>query len=133
MLQASLLLRRALLADGVISGAMGLLLAIAADALSSALLLPRPLLLQTGLFCIVYGACVGWLGSRDTLPRPLVWLVIVGNALWTLGSLALLISGAVSPNVLGVGFVAMQAITVGIFAELQYLGLRRSAPARTAG
>jgi hypothetical protein len=132
MIHASLLLRRALLADGLISGAMGLLLAIGYGALSPFLLLPESLLLQTGLFCVVYGVFVGWLGARDALPRPLVWLVIIGNALWTLGSLALLVSGAVSPNVLGVAFVMVQAVTVGVFAELQYLGLRRSAPAQAA-
>lgn len=132
MIHASLLLRRALLADGLISGAMGLLLAVGYGALSPLLLLPESLLLQTGLFCVVYGVFVGWLGARDALPRPLVWLVIIGNALWTLGSLTLLVSGAVSPNVLGVAFVMVQAVTVGVFAELQYLGLRRSAPAQTA-
>ena len=132
MIHASLLLRRALLADGLISGAMGLLLAIGYGALSPLLLLPESLLLQTGLFCVVYGVFVGWLGARDALPRPLVWLVIIGNALWTLGSLALLVSGAVSPNVLGVAFVMVQAVTVGVFADLQYLGLRRSAPPQAA-
>jgi hypothetical protein len=37
-----------------------------------------------------------------------------------------LFSGAVTPNLLGEGFIAMQAIAVGAFAELQYIGLRRS-------
>ena len=52
--------------------------------------------------------------------------VIVGNAAWTLGSIALLFSGAVSPNLLGQVFIVAQAIATGVFAELQYIGLRKS-------
>ncbi|WP_031334923.1 hypothetical protein [Rhodopseudomonas sp. B29] len=126
MIHSSLLLRRALQADALISSAMALLLTFGAGPLASLLALPHGLLLETGLFLILYAALVGWLGSRTALPRPLVLLVIIGNALWTLGSIALLISGAVAPNGLGISFVVMQAIAVGVFAELQFMGLRRS-------
>jgi len=61
-----------------------------------------------------------------------VLLVIVGNAAWTLGSFALLFSGAVSPNLLGHVFIVAQAIATGVFAELQYIGLRRSSETVTA-
>jgi hypothetical protein len=44
----------------------------------------------------------------------------------------LLFSGAVTPNLLGEAAVAMQAIAVGVIAELQYVGLRRSGHALTA-
>jgi len=58
--------------------------------------------------------------------KPLVLLVVVGNAAWTVGSIALLLSGAVSPNLAGEFMVVAQAIATGVFAELQYVGLRRS-------
>ncbi|HEU0151362.1 MAG TPA: hypothetical protein VFR21_31415, partial [Bradyrhizobium sp.] len=73
-----------------------------------------------------------WLGARVAVPRALAVLVIAGNAAWTIGSIALLFSGAVSPNLLGQAFVAGQAIATGVFAELQYLGLRRSVAAAAA-
>ena len=47
-------------------------------------------------------------------------------------SVALLFSGAVTPNLLGEAFVAVQAIAVGALAELQYIGLRRSGGAVAA-
>ncbi|NEW93373.1 hypothetical protein [Rhodopseudomonas sp. BR0M22] len=122
----STLLRRALQADAVVSGAMALLLSLAAGTLSRLLALPQPLLLETGLFLIGYAALVGWLGTRNVLPRALVLFVIGGNALWTLASVALLLSGAVAPNALGLAFVLLQATAVGIFAELQFIGLKRS-------
>jgi hypothetical protein len=58
--------------------------------------------------------------------------VVAGNAAWALASIGLLFSGWVAPNLLGEATVAMQAITVGVFAELQYVGLRRSGVALPA-
>ena len=60
------------------------------------------------------------------MPKALVIIVVAGNAAWTLASIALLFSGAVTPNLLGAIFVAAQAVAVGALAELQYIGLRRS-------
>jgi hypothetical protein len=132
MINPSMLLRRALQADAITSGAMAVLLTSAAGVLAPALDLPEALLRESGLFLIVYAALVGWLSSRAAMAKPLVWAVIAGNALWTLGSLVLLVDGPLAPNLLGEAFVAVQAIAVGVFAELQYVGLRRSSVARTA-
>jgi hypothetical protein len=132
MIQPSLLLRRAMVADAVFSGASALLLSLGAGALAPLLNLPEALLRETGVFLIAYAALVGWLGTRQSMPKPLVWIVIAGNAAWTAGSIALLFSGAVTPNLLGEAAVTMQAIAVGVFAELQYIGLRRSRDALTA-
>jgi hypothetical protein len=132
MIYPSVFLRRAILADAIVSGAMALLLTFAAGGLASLLNLPEALLRETGLFLIAYAALVGWLGTRQAMPKALVVIVIAGNAAWTLGSIALLFSGAVTPNLPGEAFVAMQAIAVGAFAELQYIGLRRSQQAQAA-
>lgn len=126
MIHSSQLLRRALLADAAFSGVSALAMVLGAGALASLLGLPEALLRETGLFLIAYTALVGWLGTRISVPRPLVMLVVVGNAAWTLASIALLLSGAVSPNLLGTIVILAQAIATGVFAELQYVGLRRS-------
>ena len=126
MIHPSLLLRRALLADAIFSGTSAVVLTLGAGALAPLLSLPDALLRETGLFLILYAALVGWLGTRQAMPRALVGLVIVGNAAWTLLSIALLFSGLVTPNLLGEVFVLAQAIATGVFAELQYVGLRRS-------
>jgi hypothetical protein len=132
MIRSSQLLRRALLADAAFSGLAAALLTVDAGALAPLLELPEALLRETGLFLLAYAALVGWLATRAAEPKALVVLVIAGNAAWTVGSIALLFSGAVSPNLLGEGFVAAQAIATGAFAELQYIGLRRSVDAVTA-
>jgi hypothetical protein len=99
---------------------------VAASAFASLLSLPEALLRETGLFLIAYTALVGWLSARPSEPRPLIVLVIAGNAMWTVASIALLVSGWVNPNLLGEIVVVAQAIATGVFAELQYIGLRRS-------
>ena len=132
MIHPSMLLRRALLADAIFSGASALLLSLGAGALAPLLDLPQALLRETGLFLIAYTALVGWLGTRQSVLKALVLLVIVGNAAWTLGSIALLFSGAVNPNLLGEITVVAQAIATGVFAELQYIGLRKSGGVVTA-
>ena len=103
-----------------------------AGVFASLLELPEALLRETGLFLIAYTALVGWLATRPSVPKALIMLVVAGNAVWTLASFALLLSGAVSPNLFGEIVVVAQAIATGIFAELQYMGLRRSAGVVTA-
>jgi hypothetical protein len=126
MINPSPFLRRAIQADAIFSGASAVLLTFGAGELAPWLNLPEALLRETGLFLIAYAALVGWLGTRQTMPKALVGIVIAGNAAWTLASVALLFSGAVTPNLPGEAFVAIQAIAVGALAELQYIGLRRS-------
>ena len=126
MINPSSFLRRALLADAVFSGVAALGFTFGAGAFASLFSLPEVFLRETGLFLIAYAAFVGCLGTRQAMLKPLVMIVIVGNAAWTLASIALLFSGAVAPNLLGMVMVVAQAIATGVFAELQYIGLRRS-------
>ena len=132
MIHPSLLLRRAFLLDTITSGMMALLLTLGAGELAPLLDLPEPLLRETGLFLIAYTALVGWLATRQSMPKLLVMIVIAGNAAWTLASIALLFSSAVTPNGLGQIFIVAQALVPGALAELQYIGLRRSGGAAMA-
>jgi hypothetical protein len=125
-------LRRALLADAIFSGTSAVVLTLGAGALAQLLNLPDALLRETGLFLILYAALVGWLGTRQTLPKMWAAIVVAGNVAWTLASFALLFSSLVTPNLLGEIMVAAQAVATGVFAELQYMGLRRSSSAVAA-
>ena len=129
MIQPSLFLRRAIQADAIFSGVAAVLLIFGAAELAPWLNLPEALLRESGLVLIAYTALVGWLATRQVMPKPLVLIVIAINAVWTVASIALLFSSAVTPNLLGEAFVAMQAIAVGALGELQYIGWRRSSDA----
>jgi len=132
MIHPSLFLRRALLADAIFSGIGAVGFTLGAGVFASLLNLPEALLRETGLFLIAYAIFVGWLGTRASMPKALVLVVVAGNAGWTLASIWLLLSGMVSPNLLGEIVVVAQAIATGVFAELQYIGLRRSGGAVAA-
>ncbi len=125
--QPNTFLRYALLADAIASGATGLLLIAGAGLLEGFLNIPVALSREAGLVLIPYVAFVAYVGTRETIMRGAVWAIIVANAVWALASVALLVSGWIAPNLLGVIFIAMQAAVVAVFGELQFVGLRRSA------
>jgi hypothetical protein len=118
-------LRRALLADAVMSGAAGLLMLLGAEVLAPLLGLPTALLRYAGLALIPFVAFVAYVGTRERLAPTSVWAVIVINTLWAAGSLLLL--AWLAPTLLGYVFVVAQATAVAVFGELQFIGLRRSA------
>jgi hypothetical protein len=121
----SVFLRRVLLLDAVATFATGVLLLGGMSLLQSLLNLPISLMTYAGVFCAAWAALVGFAFTRRQLTRGFVWTIVIGNALWALGSLALLVSGYVAPTVLGHAFVIAQAVVVGVFAELQYIGMKR--------
>jgi hypothetical protein len=120
-------LRQALLADGVVSGVSGLVLALAAGPLSNELGLPAMLLRIAGLSMLPYCAALLYLATRATVSRTGAWTVIGINLTWAAASVLLLVSGWVDPTGLGIAFVLGQALIVAAVADAQFLGLRRSA------
>ena len=125
-------LRFSLLLDAAISGLMAILLLFASGPLATLLRLPESLLFGVGVFFVPYVLVVGWMGMRKTLLRGAVWAVIACNVLWAIDCVWLLMSGMVTPNALGVAFVVVQAVAVVLFAELQYVAIRRK-PALVTG
>lgn len=120
------LLRQALLADAATSGACGLFMMLGAGLLEPMLGLPGTLLRISGLILLPYAALLAYLATRPALPRMGAWAVILGNVLWAIDSALLLMSGWVHPTSAGYAFVIAQAAVVVMYAELQFMGLRRS-------
>jgi len=125
MTSPSLLLRRSLRIDALLSGGCGLLLAAAAAPLGGLLGLPGPLLFWAGLALLPWAAALLWIARPERPARGAVAAVIALNLLWGLGCLALLLAGWGS--LLGQAFLVAQAAFVGFFALLQARGLRRAA------
>lgn len=126
MLRPSPFLRQALMADAAISGATGLLMTLGSSILAGLLDLPGSLLTYAGVALLPFAGFVAWLASRHDVSKAQVSAVIVINVLWTAGSILLILSGLVHPNALGYAFVIAQAVVVGLFAEMQLIGLRKS-------
>ena len=123
------LLRPALKLDAVASGALGVLSLAAGPLLEDLLGTPRTLRWPIGLFLIGYAAAVWAVGSRPRVSRPAVRTVIAINLLWVVASVAAVAGGRLLLTGLGIAFVLAQAVAVAMFADLQFLGLRRARPA----
>lgn len=127
-LPSSTFLRRALMADAAVSGATGVLMLVAAGVLASLLGLPAELLRWAGIALIPFAAFVLYVARRETASRALTLAVVAMNALWAVGSIVLLLAPGIAPTAVGYVFVIGQAVAVALFAELQYVGLRRKSP-----
>lgn len=119
------LLRLALRIDATASGALGVLGVAAAPLLADLLGAPAPVLFGVGVFFVVFAAALLVLASRRSIPRPAAWTVVLGNAVWAAGSVVAAIVAAGTLTGLGVGVVLAQAAAVALFADLQWMGLRR--------
>lgn len=118
-------LRKALAADAIACGAMGALLILASSTLSGPLGLPTLFLTVVGTILLPLAIWIGLLARNPHPPRKLVWLLIAGNAVWMIDSFLLLALGWLQPTSLGVAFIVAQAIVTGVFAELEYVALKR--------
>ena len=125
-------LRNILAADAAISGAAAILMSVGAPYLSPLLGLPAGLLFWAGVVLVPFVALLLATLRRQSVPRLIMIDIIAVNALWVAVSFGLLFSGLVSPNALGIAFVAAQALAVAVLAELQFVGMRRAAKAAAA-
>ncbi len=113
------LLRDVMRFDAVVTGANGVAYLALAGPLEDLLGLSSPLLRGVGAFLVAFAAFVALAGTRS----PLV--VIGGNIAWAAGSVVAAVAGWGSPETVGTVWIVLQAITVGAFAELGLIGLRR--------
>ena len=121
----TLFLRRILALDALSCLAMGLLTGVGAAPLAPLFGLPETLLRVAGLALLPLAAFIFWLATRPSPPRPLVWVVILGNLGWTAESFLTLGQSQATP--LGTAFVSAQAVAVLGLAVLEYAGIRKAA------
>lgn len=116
--------------DSATCVAMGALLALASDLISNLTEIPAEVLIYAGLSLIpiaIFMALVSW---RRLQQKLLTQVVVAGNILWVIGSLALL--DIVAPNGFGIVFILAQAGAVAVFALLEFRALEtRARHART--
>ena len=117
------LLRTALRVDAVVSGGLGLVSLVGAPLAGDLIGAPEAALRGVGGFLVVFGIALLVLAARAAMPVPLVWAVVIGNLAWVVASAAVAL--LVPLTVLGIVVVVVQALGVAVFADLEWLGLRR--------
>jgi hypothetical protein len=120
------LLRFALRLDALASGASAVLALAGSPWLTELLGTPATLLWPTGLFLLVWAAALWWVASRPAINAAAVWAIIALNLLWVIDSVVLVAAGWFALTVLGTVFVLVQALAVAVFADLEFVGLRRA-------
>lgn len=119
-------LRKVLLADAVVSGAAGLAMIAGADLTDELLGLPSALLFWAGVALIPFVTLLAILTRSGRAPSGVIAAIVVTNFAWVAGSLFVAFGPAFAPSLFGQIFIVAQAAVVGVFAELQIVGLRRS-------
>ncbi|HEY0637174.1 MAG TPA: hypothetical protein VGD67_05970 [Pseudonocardiaceae bacterium] len=120
------LLRLSLRADAVLTGTAGVGIALAAWGLDSVIGLPAVALLLAGLAFAGYGVAVRAVSRPATISHRATWMVIGANVACTVAGVLLLIAGVLPLTTTGVVVTALMAVYTGVFAELQFMGLRRA-------
>ncbi len=117
------LLRTVLRLDACASGAMGLAAVVGASVLTGPLGAPDAYLRGLGAFLVLFAGALLVLAARPSMPVPAVWTVVLGNLAWVVASVA---TAVLAPlTAVGTVVVVAQALAVVVFADLQWLGLRR--------
>lgn len=118
-------LRLALKVDAIASGLTGAGM-VAAPGLHADLYgLPAAMTQPSGLFLLAFAAMVWFASARRLVDARLVTAIIVLNAIWVAASAIVIAAGWLPLTPLGVGYTILQAAAVALFAELQFIGLRR--------
>ncbi|MEJ7838176.1 MAG: hypothetical protein WKF81_05125 [Thermomicrobiales bacterium] len=118
-------LRSLLLVDAVLTGATGVLMVGGAWILEDLLDLHANLLWLAGLVLIIY--VIGLIAISRQEPVHLVHVEISAgiNLLWAVGCLVVAFAGWTGINALGIGFLLLQVMVVGLFGTLQIKAIRK--------
>ena len=123
----STFLQRVLLADALTSILVAALQLALTRPLANLLGLSQELLFEPGVFLAGYALLLAWLARGKPVPALLLWILVIGNAGWALG--CALVAAMEGPNVLGLAYLAIQALTVLVFAGRELAGIRSSVQA----
>lgn len=126
IIRVSNFLRYVLFADAATCVACGLLLSAGGIFLQGTTGLPASLMFYAGLSLFPFAAFLVYTATRKSISKTAVWLIIGLNLLWAIDSFLLLASGYVAPTTFGYVFVIFQAVGVLMFADLEFIGLRKA-------
>lgn len=111
--------------DSATCALMGALLVSASGLVAGVTAIPADLLFWAGLLLLPVAAFMALLTGTVSVPSLGTYLVIGGNVLWIAASLALPVTGVISPNVFGWILVLGQAVVVAGFVWAEWTAAQR--------
>ena len=118
-------LRRVLWLDAILGAATLPSHLLNTGFMSNLLGLSQPVLVWSGWLLVAYVAFIMLIVSRKTMSRSLVKVLIVGNLLWIVGCIELLLVGQETLTTLGITYIGVQIISVGLLSAMEWHGLRK--------
>ncbi|MGW7417629.1 hypothetical protein [Streptomyces sp. NPDC054863] len=119
------LARLALKLDAVVTGLNALAYLGLATVLDSWFGIATAVQYPVGAFLLLFALGVLAAGTRKQISRPALTTIAAANLLWVALSLTVALAGTLTPTGVGTVWIVLQALTVGCFAGLQLLGLKR--------
>ena len=119
------MLRGVLRTDALVSGVNGIAYVAAAPVLDEVLGLSAPFLRGVGVFLVLFAATVWAVAARTPASATAVRELIAANVLWTVASVAFVLSGATDLTGVGAAWIVVQAAAVLGLAGAQAWALRR--------
>ncbi len=120
-------LRNILKIDAALSAVTAVTLLAGTHILAPVLGLETAFLRGAGLLLLPFILLVMLTARSDRPDETAVRLVVACNLAWSIVSIALLFSTWIEPSSFGIVFIVVQAVIVAVFAEVQIIGLRKSA------
>ena len=114
------LLRKLLLLDALLCTVTGAMLTASATPLAGLTAIPAPLLFWAGVVLFPVAAFMAAVATGVVGWRHAVGLIILGNGLWALASVGLMLGPWIAPNALGHAFIGFQALVVVFITALEY-------------
>jgi F0F1-type ATP synthase assembly protein I len=122
-------LRTILALDAATCAIMGILLVSASGHLSDITRIPATFLSGAGLALLPIAVFMAFVARTATAPVWAVRMIVCGNILWVVGSVALPVLGLIPANALGWLFLFVQAAAVAVFTGLEWSSRPRLAAA----
>lgn len=118
-------LRRVLWLDAILGAATLPSHLLNTGFMSNLLGLSQPVLVWSGWLLVAYAAFIMLIVSRKAMSRSLVKVLIAGNLLWIVGCIELLLVGQGTLTTLGIAYIGVQIVTVGLLTMMEWRGLRK--------
>ena len=122
---AAVLLRRALLSNAAFSAFCGILIVVFDARIVALMTNVHHHLWPLGAMLLAFAASLAWFSTRSRVSSAWVSSVIAADLAWVAGTAALLAGWHDMLTTVGTGVLVTVAVLVFVFAELQWLGLRR--------
>lgn len=122
---AAVLLRRALLGNAAFSALCGILIVVFDARIVGLMTSVQQRLWPLGVMLLAFAASLAWFSTRPRVSSAWVSSVIAADLAWVAGTTLLLLGWHGMLTAAGTAILIGVAVFVLVFAELQWLGLRR--------